>query len=222
MTEDPGARANALVLLADVRLATGAPEAAGEAAAEIAAIARATSSARLAALARDRQARVALAAGDADAARDGFAAAAEAFEALSMPLEQGRALLGLARVHAAAGSPLAVSVGRRARDVFEGLGAARDADEAAALLRAEGVAGRSPGAARGSYADLTAREREVLELMAAGLGNAEIARRLVISPKTAEHHAGRVLRKLGLRSRAEAAAALARAGGAPPPPYGRG
>ena len=42
----------------------------------------------------------------------------------------------------------------------------------------------------------------------------------MISPKTAEHHAGRVLRKLGLRSRAEAAAALARAGGSPP--SGRG
>ena len=85
-----------------------------------------------------------------------------------MPLEQGRALLGLARLHAAAGSPLAVPSGGGRATLFEGLGAARDADEAAALLRAEGVAGRSPGAARGSYADLTAREREVLELMAAG------------------------------------------------------
>jgi DNA-binding CsgD family transcriptional regulator len=39
-----------------------------------------------------------------------------------------------------------------------------------------------------------------------GLTNAEIGGRLYITPKTAEHHVGRVLTKLGVRSRAEAAA----------------
>ena len=53
---------------------------------------------------------------------------------------------------------------------------------------------------------LTRREEEVLELLALGLSNSKIGERLFISTKTAEHHVGRILSKLGLRSRAEAAA----------------
>ena len=99
---------------------------------------------------------------------------------------------------------------RAACDVFERLGARRDADEAAALLRELGSAGRS--AVRGERDELTAREREVLALVAAGLSNGQIAERLVIAPKTAEHHVGKVLAKLGVRSRAEAAAHAVREG----------
>jgi DNA-binding NarL/FixJ family response regulator len=46
----------------------------------------------------------------------------------------------------------------------------------------------------------------VLELLAHGLSNREIASRLVVSAKTVEHHVGQILGKLGLRNRAEAAA----------------
>ena len=55
--------------------------------------------------------------------------------------------------------------------------------------------------------ELTAREQEVLGLIALGMSNAQIAETLVISEKTAGHHVSRILTKLGVRNRAEAAAA---------------
>jgi len=53
------------------------------------------------------------------------------------------------------------------------------------------------------YGELSAREREVLHLMADGLTTKEISKKLGISVKTAENHRGRVLAKLGLRNSAE-------------------
>jgi len=132
------------------------------------------------------------------------------FTALHLPYEAARARLDLATEQAATNSPLALATARAARDGFERLGALPDADRAAALLRGLGVAGRT--APRGERDGLTAREAEVLRLIAAGLSNAEIAERLVIAPKTAEHHVSRVLAKLGVRNRTDAAAYALRHG----------
>jgi DNA-binding NarL/FixJ family response regulator len=52
-------------------------------------------------------------------------------------------------------------------------------------------------------AELTEREREILQLVAAGLSNADIARRLVISPLTAKTHVARILAKLDCHDRAQ-------------------
>ena len=97
----------------------------------------------------------------------------------------------------------AVTWARAALASFERLGARRDADEAAALLRELGSGSRPGPRARKL---LTRREAEVLALLGVGLANREIAARLVISHKTVEHHVSRILDKLGLRNRAEAAA----------------
>jgi DNA-binding NarL/FixJ family response regulator len=60
-------------------------------------------------------------------------------------------------------------------------------------------------ATRANPAGLTARQLEVLALIADGLTNAEIAERLVVSQRTAEHHVAAVLTKVGASTRREAA-----------------
>jgi DNA-binding CsgD family transcriptional regulator len=97
---------------------------------------------------------------------------------------------------------------RTALAVFEDLGASRDADAAAALMRDLGLKAARTGPK--NTGRLTSREQEVLALLGEGLSNPEIARRLFLSRKTVEHHVARILSKLGLRGRAEAAALAAR------------
>jgi len=67
----------------------------------------------------------------------------------------------------------------------------------------------------GPYDELTAREREVLELVAEGLSNQEIGDRLGLAEKTIKHYMTNILGKLHVRSRVEAALLVAR-GGLPP------
>ena len=206
----PAANPDRLVLDGAVALAAQDPAAAAALAATLRAAAAAAAREDLAAEAALLAGRAAAAHGDPTTAAAELEAAVRGFDALRLPLEAARARLALAGLQAAAGSPLAPDTARTARDAFEALGARADADRAAALLRDLGGAGRSAG--RGERDELTRREREVLALVAAGLSNAEIARRLVIAPKTAEHHVGRVLGKLGARNRAEAAALAVREG----------
>jgi DNA-binding NarL/FixJ family response regulator len=72
------------------------------------------------------------------------------------------------------------------------------------LRRGRSAAGRVTR--RTAFAELTARELEVLELMAGGFEQAEIAKRLVISPRTVGTHIQHILEKLDVRSRAQAVA----------------
>lgn len=209
--ESPAA-APLLRLLAEIRIAQGDLDGASEAADRLRELGRRLSREHLIAAAELAAARVSEATADGAAAAH-LEAALDLFSRLGMPLDEARTRLEWARHHAGRGSELAVPQARDALSVFERLGAARDADAAAKLLRSLGVAGRT--AERGA-SELTKREREVLGLLGAGLSNAEIGERLYITPKTAEHHVGRVLSKLGLRNRTEAAAFVLRERAAPP------
>jgi DNA-binding NarL/FixJ family response regulator len=195
---------------ARIALAEGDLDAAAEAVAALRQAAEQLAREDLAAEAGALAGHVAAARGDATAAVAALEEAVAGFAALELPLDEARARHALATAQAECGSPLALATAQAARDTFERLGARHDADRAAALLRELGAAGRT--SVRGERDQLTAREREVLSLVRDGLSNGEIAERLVIAPKTAEHHVSHVLAKLGVRSRAEAAALAAREG----------
>jgi DNA-binding CsgD family transcriptional regulator len=146
--------------------------------------------------------------GDTTAARRHLEAALATFARLEMPLEAGRAHALLAEAIRGSDRETAIAEARAALSVFEELGAGRDADAAAALLRSLGVKAARAGP-RG-IGVLTKRELEVLRLLGEGLSNREMAERLFLTRKTVEHHVARVLRKLELRGRADAAAYAAR------------
>jgi DNA-binding CsgD family transcriptional regulator/tetratricopeptide (TPR) repeat protein len=107
----------------------------------------------------------------------------------------------------------------RAHDVLQRLGAQPAAAAVARRLREQGASvARGPRpSTRDNPAQLTAREVEVLALVAEGLRNADIARRLFVSEKTVGHHISAILRKLGVRTRGEAGAAAVQFGLLPAP-----
>ena len=158
------------------------------------------------ALAAAARAQVCMAGGDGDA-RACWHEAISLFGSARMPVEVATARLALAELLAVERPEVAMAEASAAFDVLDRVGAVSRADEAAALLRALGAPART-GPKRN--VGLTKREEEVLALVGRGLTNAEIGARLYISPKTVEHHMSRLLAKLGMRSRTEAAAYAAR------------
>ena len=104
---------------------------------------------------------------------------------------------------------------RRALEAAQELGARPLATIVSRQLRERGVRDirRGPRATtRANPAQLTAREIEVLQLVAEGLRNGEIGSRLHLSTRTVDHHVSTILRKLGARGRGEAAATAQRLG----------
>ena len=140
--------------------------------------------------------------------RRDWAAAAAAFGEIGWGYDRGL-MLSLCDDEASLREALAIA--RR-------LGAGPLAERATRRMRRLGVTvPRGPRAAtRGNPAGLTARQLEVLALLVDGLTNAEIAERLVISPRTAEHHVAAVLDKLGADNRQDAARRAAELGRARP------
>ena len=205
---DVTGRAQLLALLVDARLACGDVERADAAAIALAELSCTSEIALAAARADLAAARVALAAGRPTDAVDAASRALAAFSRLAMPLEVGEARLELARALADRAPELARDDARAALAAFQALGASRAMDAAAAVLRELG-GGTAPRAR--AHGELTAREQEVLGLIGLGMSNGRIAQTLYISEKTAGHHVSRILSKLGVRNRAQAAAHAARA-----------
>ena len=125
--------------------------------------------------------------------------ASAAWERIGMPYEQALALAegseealreSLAILDRLGSGPLSAVVRRRLRE-----------------LGARNVPRGPIETTRANPAGLTDREFEVLQLLAQGCTNAQLARRLHRSPKTIDHHVSAVLEKLGVHSRAQAVSA---------------
>jgi DNA-binding NarL/FixJ family response regulator len=194
-------------VLVEAELLAGDVEAARRSADDLQALADRAESSELAADAALARARVQAACGNHAEAVGSLEAALTCLDNDDRPALRGTVDLLLAASYEALGRRAdALVEARAARSVFERLGSSTGVDRAAAQLRTLGAPSRSKSSSAIAATTLTARELEVLELVSKGLTNAEIAARLYISPKTAEHHVSRVLDKLGVRNRAEAAA----------------
>jgi DNA-binding NarL/FixJ family response regulator len=148
---------------------------------------------------------------DSKVASAHFEVALAAFIEAELPYRAAQVRFALAASLRLTDVDVAAAEARSALSSFEDLGAGRDADAAAAFLRELGVKAARTGPK--NIGRLTKREQVVLGLLGEGLSNPDIAKRLFISRKTVEHHVARILAKLGLRGRAEAAAFSARTAG---------
>ena len=194
-------RAPGLELLAEAAASAGKIDEALAAAQELRAIAETAGTDPLLGAARYAEGCAHAAAGGHDEAREAFEDGVELLGRTGLPFEAGRARVALARTLRALGREDAARLElERAREGFAALGAAAEENRAKRLL-----AGPEP-------APLSAREREVLALVAQGRTNAEIAGALVLSEHTVHRHVANILAKLGASSRAAAVARASEAG----------
>jgi DNA-binding CsgD family transcriptional regulator len=98
---------------------------------------------------------------------------------------------------------------KKALEIFERLGASATTQLIKQKMRESGIRSIPKGprqSTKENVSGLTKRQQEVLEQLANGLSNMDIAAKLYISPKTVDHHVSAILSKLNIRSRSEAAA----------------
>ena len=148
--------------------------------------------------------------GDTQGAIQVLEAAIGYHEHLAMPFELGRTLLVTGQVQRRAKRKLAAKQRlEQALGIFESLPAPLWAQRARSELSRIGL--RPPASLA-----LTATEERVAALAASGHTNRQVAQALFLSPRTVEANLARVYRKLGLSSRAELGAAMARKEPGPP------
>ena len=158
---------------------------------------------------------LAAASGDHDAARRSLEDALDMLAACEAPFETGRVRLDLAATLDALGRPdQAQREIEAAIENFRAIGADWERGRAEAMLeRLRTPSATQPAEATdGPLSRLSRRELEVLDLVAQGRTNREIAARLVLSEHTVNRHVANILRKLGLTSRAAAASLAGRHG----------
>jgi len=196
--QDRAVRAKLLAALVEIALAAGDVPTARGAADELAGIAGDVGAPLLRAVAVHAQGAVLLAEGDARAALATLRHAWTAWQEIEAPYEAARVrvLVGLACRQLADQDTAAMELDA-ARWVFQELGAAPE------LARVEQLARPAAPKAAGG---LSAREVQVLALVAAGTSNRAIAADLFLSEKTVERHVSNILTKLGVGSRTAAAA----------------
>ena len=194
---DPASRCRALAACVEVALADDDLVTAREAATELTHVSAATDAPLLAAISAHTTGAVRLAEGDPSGALDTLREARAGFQALDAPYEVARVrvLIGLACRKLGDGDTAALEL-TSACTTFEHLGADPDL-ERTQRLRSTTPTTDAPGG-------LTAREVEVLVLVAAGKTNQEIAAELVVSPHTVRRHLQNIFTKLGVSSRAAA------------------
>jgi len=202
-------RVPALELLVRARAASGEPDAARPALRALREAERMVGTAPLRAGADLAEGVLAAAAGDHERARPLLEDAVDRFDRSGAPFETAEARIELATTLLALGRPDgAEREATAALDRLLELGANADAERARRLLRAT----LRPAGAGHALPQLTRREAEVLRLLADGLTNRQIAERLVVSEHTVHRHVTNILRKLGLPTRAAAAAHAVRSG----------
>jgi DNA-binding NarL/FixJ family response regulator len=188
-TPDRAERSRLLAACVEIMLAAGDLEAARDACAQLEEHAAGGTSDMLSAMAAHARGAVELVAGDARAALPHLRRALTGWHELGAPYEAARARLLLARACCAFGDEDSAAIERdAARDALQALGAALD-----------------PADRRDAHG-LTAREVEVLRLVAGGATNRAIAAELVLSERTVDRHVSNILAKLRVSSRAAATA----------------
>jgi ATP/maltotriose-dependent transcriptional regulator MalT len=197
-TTDPLKRAGLLPAYVEIMVALGDLEGARTACRELERTARRHGSDALGAMSAHARGALALAEGDARVGLVALRRAAQAWQELEAPYEAARAreLVGL--ICRSLGDEDSAELElEAARGVFAELGAAPDLARVASLAR-----DAAPAAGHG----LTARELEVLRLVAGGRSNRQIAEALVISEHTVARHLQNIFAKLGVSSRTGASA----------------
>lgn len=188
-------RAGAMELAVRAHCARGDEAAASDALEQLQRIATTFGTVPLSATAAAATGEVAQLRGDLGSAATWFGRSVDLYEEAGAPFETARMRCALAPVLAAIGQQAAAE--RERRSATEG-------------FRSLGV--REAPARQEPPSDLTARQIEILRLVAKGMSNPEIAKRLELSEHTVKRHVANLLTKLGLSSRSAAVAYAARRG----------